>query len=132
MAINERGVSDRLKQCDRQLPPLSEAPEMLQPLMLNADANLVSIQDLLGHSRNKTPQRRCNVSNLQVQRDYFKAMQASEPTRFDYTRPRGKRALPNQPIINQNNENNRRLLHMACLTRIYSWEPKLESSTAER
>jgi site-specific recombinase XerD len=43
--------------------------------MLNADADLVSIQDLLGHSQIKTTQRYCNISNLKVQRDYFKAMQ---------------------------------------------------------
>ena len=40
----------------------------------NADAPLVSIQDLLGHSRIKTTQRYCRVSNLKVQRDYHQAM----------------------------------------------------------
>lgn len=43
--------------------------------LLNADADLVTIQDLLGHARIKTTQRYCQVSNLKVQRDYHKAMQ---------------------------------------------------------
>jgi len=43
--------------------------------MLNADAALSTIQDLLGHSNVKTTQRYCRVSNLKVQRDYFNAME---------------------------------------------------------
>jgi len=43
--------------------------------LLNADAKLVTIQDLLGHSLITTTQRYCRVSNLTVQRDYFKAME---------------------------------------------------------
>jgi site-specific recombinase XerD len=42
--------------------------------LLNADAALVTIQDLLGHSRITTTQCYCRVSNLKVQRDYFKAI----------------------------------------------------------
>lgn len=42
--------------------------------LLNADADLVTIQDLLGHSRIKTTQRYCQVSNLKVQRDYQNAI----------------------------------------------------------
>jgi site-specific recombinase XerD len=42
--------------------------------LLNADADLVTIQDLLGHTRIRTTQRYCRVSNLKVQRDYHKAM----------------------------------------------------------
>ena len=43
--------------------------------LLNADTDLVTIQDILGHSRIKTTERYCQVSNLKVQRDYYRAME---------------------------------------------------------
>jgi site-specific recombinase XerD len=43
--------------------------------LLNADAALVTIQDLLGHGQITTTQRYCWVANLKVQRDYYKAME---------------------------------------------------------
>lgn len=42
--------------------------------LLNAEAEIETIQDLLGHNWITTTQRYCKVSNLKVQRDYFKAM----------------------------------------------------------
>ena len=53
--------------------------------LLNADADLVTIQDLLGHSLITTTQCYCRVSNLKVQRDYYKAikvvLQRTQPIR---------------------------------------------------
>jgi hypothetical protein len=37
--------------------------------------DLVTIQDLLGHGQITTTQRYCRVSNLKVQRDYYKAIE---------------------------------------------------------
>ncbi|MBW2317988.1 MAG: tyrosine-type recombinase/integrase [Deltaproteobacteria bacterium] len=43
--------------------------------LLNADAEAVTIQDLLGHNCLASTQRYCKVSNPKVRRDYFKAME---------------------------------------------------------
>ena len=53
--------------------------------LLNADADLATIQDLLGHGQITTTQRYCWVANLQVQPDYYKAMQVV----LQRTLPRG-------------------------------------------
>jgi site-specific recombinase XerD len=44
--------------------------------LLNADAGIATIQDLLGHSQITTTQRYCRVANIKVQRDYYKATEA--------------------------------------------------------
>ena len=43
--------------------------------LLNAEAKIATIQDLLGHNWISTTQRYCKISNLAVQRDYHQAMQ---------------------------------------------------------
>ena len=42
--------------------------------LLNADAEVETIQDLLGHSRITTTERWCNVSKVKVMGDYLQAM----------------------------------------------------------
>ena len=43
--------------------------------LLNAEAKIATIQDLLGHNWISTTQRYCKISNLAVQNDYHQAMQ---------------------------------------------------------
>jgi len=76
--IQVRGIQHRM-QYYAQIAGLKVSCHQLRHTMatqlLNADADLVTIQDLLGHTRIKTTQRYCQVSNLKVQRDYHKAIE---------------------------------------------------------
>ena len=75
--ISVRGIQKRMEYYAKKTGlPISchQLRHTMATQLLNADADLVTIQDLLGHSRIKTTQRYCKVCNLKVQRDYFKAM----------------------------------------------------------
>jgi len=76
--IQVRGIQHRMQHY-AQIAGLKVSCHQLRHTMatqlLNADADLVTIQDLLGHTRIKTTQRYCQVSNLKVQRDYHKAIE---------------------------------------------------------
>jgi len=75
--LSVRGIQKRMEYYAR-LAGLTVSCHQLRHTMatqlLNADADLVVIQDLLGHSQIRTTQRYCKVSNLKVQRDYHKAI----------------------------------------------------------
>jgi len=75
--ISVRGIQKRMEHYARQAG-LKVCCHQLRHTMatqlLNVDADLVTIQDLLGHCRIKTTQRYCQVSNLKVQRDYQNAI----------------------------------------------------------
>lgn len=75
--ISIRGIQKRMEYYARKAGLKCSCHHLRHTMatqLLNADAELVTIQDLLGHSNVKTTQRYCRVSNLKVQRDYFTAM----------------------------------------------------------
>jgi site-specific recombinase XerD len=76
--ISVRGIQKRLEyyaqKCELKVS-CHQLRHTMATQLLNADADLVTIQDLLGHTRIKTTQRYCRVSNLKVQRDYHRAME---------------------------------------------------------
>jgi site-specific recombinase XerD len=75
--ISVRGIQKRLELYARQSGLRVSCHELRHTMatqLLNAGADLSVIQDLLGHSRVATTQRYCRVSNLKVQKDYYKAM----------------------------------------------------------
>jgi site-specific recombinase XerD len=77
--ISIRGIQKRMEHYARKTKLRVSCHQLRHTMatqLLNADTDLCTIQDLLGHSNVKTTQRYCRVSNLKVQRDYFKAMEA--------------------------------------------------------
>ena len=88
--ISVRGIQKRMEYYAQRAEIRASCHHLRHTMatqLLNADAALVTIQDLLGHSRITTTQCYCRVSNLKVQRDYFKAitvvLQRTLPIRND-------------------------------------------------
>jgi site-specific recombinase XerD len=89
--ISVRGIQKRMEYYAQRAEIRASCHHLRHTMatqLLNADADLVTIQDLLGHSRITTTQCYCRVSNLKVQRDYFKAinvvLQRTQPIRNDH------------------------------------------------
>ena len=77
-SISIRGIQKRMEYYARKAMLRVSCHSLRHTMatqLLNADAELVTIQDLLGHCNVKTTQRYCRISNLKVQRDYFNAME---------------------------------------------------------
>lgn len=76
-AISVRGIQKRIEyyaKKSRINVSCHRLRHTMATQLLNAEAEVETIQDLLGHNWITTTQRYCKVSNLKVQRDYFKAM----------------------------------------------------------
>ena len=77
--ISVRGIQKRMEHYARKAGLKISCHHLRHTMatqLLNADMDLVSIQDLLGHTRIKTTERYIKVSNVKVMRDYFKAMES--------------------------------------------------------
>jgi len=78
-ALSVRGIQKRIEHYakgSRLKVSCHQLRHTMATQLLDADADIVIIQDLLGHSRIATTQRYCRVSNQKVQREYYKAMDA--------------------------------------------------------
>jgi len=76
--ISIRGIQKRMEYYAKKSGLKVSCHQMRHTMatqMLNAGADLVTIQDLLGHSSIRTTERYSKVSNLKVQQDYHKAME---------------------------------------------------------
>ena len=76
-AISVRGIQKRMEYYAKKTRidvSCHRLRHTMATQLLNAEAEVETIQDLLGHNWITTTQRYCKVSNLKVQRDYFKAM----------------------------------------------------------
>jgi len=76
--ISVRAVQKRIEHYAREIGVSVTCHRLRHTMatqLLNADADIVSIQEMLGHTRIKTTQRYSKLLNLKVQRDYFKAME---------------------------------------------------------
>lgn len=75
--LNVRGIQYRMKYYAQKAGFKVTSHQLRHTMatqMLNADADLVTIQDLLGHAYIRTTERYCRVSNQKVRRDYYKAI----------------------------------------------------------
>ena len=78
MPISVRGIQKRTEYYARKTGLRVSCHHLRHTMatqMLNAEAKVVTIQDLLGHNWITTTERYCTVSNLMVMRDYFRAME---------------------------------------------------------
>jgi site-specific recombinase XerD len=76
--ISVRGIQKRIEYYARESKIRVSCHQLRHTMatqLLNADADLSTIQDLLGHTHITTTQRYCRVSNLKVQRDYYNAIE---------------------------------------------------------
>ena len=100
--LSVRGIQKRIEYYARESKVKASCHSLRHTMatqLLNADADLASIQDLLGHTHITTTQRYCRVSNLKVQRDYYNAIEVvmqRTQRRYEEKRISLKRVFPRE------------------------------------
>jgi site-specific recombinase XerD len=90
--ISVRGIQKRMEYYARKAGVKASCHRMRHTMatqMLNADADIVTIQELLGHTKISTTERYSKVSNVKVRRDYYHAMRIITNGRSRGTRGKG-------------------------------------------
>ena len=120
MPISVRGIQKRIEYYARKADInvcCHHLRHTMATQLLNADADLATIQDLLGHSRITTTQCYCRVSNLKVQRDYYKAinvvLQRTLPI-SENVATLTKRGLEKPVLTNWKHKKKQVMLRIAC------------------
>ncbi len=75
--ISVRGIQKRIEYYSKKSGTSVSCHKLRHTMatqLLNAGAGLVTIQNLLGHSRIKTTMRYCKLSNLKAEREYHEAV----------------------------------------------------------
>ena len=96
--LNVRGIQHRMKYYSKKAGfkvTCHQQRHTMATQMLNADADLATIQDLLGHAYITTTERYCRVSNQKVRRDYYQAMDKV----IERHSPIEKKKLDNEEIL---------------------------------
>jgi site-specific recombinase XerD len=105
-AISVRGIQKRIEYYAKKSGIKVSCHRLRHTMatqLLNAEAEVETIQDLLGHNWITTTQRYCRISNVKVQRDYFKAMRtimqrAEQPWPSAFEAPKAKRKAGNVSV----------------------------------
>jgi site-specific recombinase XerD len=96
--LNVRGIQHRMQYYSKKAGfkvTCHQLRHTMATQMLNADADLATIQDLLGHAYITTTERYCRVSNQKVRRDYYQAMDKV----IERHSPIEKKKLDNEEIL---------------------------------
>jgi len=122
--LSVRGIQKRIEYYARESKVTVSCHSLRHTMatqLLNADADISTIQDLLGHTHITTTQRYCSVSNAKAQRDYDKAIeiviQRTVPQGLVHSKPEHPAATKPVLVLRARTEEKKRLSPKESLDR---------------